>query len=61
MRGLCSVGCAGGPSPADDAAADAQDPDDAAGGEGPPGARRLLPAPPRAQPSVGDAAPRVGD
>jgi hypothetical protein len=30
---------AGGPSPAHDAASDAQDPDDAAGGEGPPRAR----------------------
>ncbi|AQK46487.1 Transcription factor TGA4 [Zea mays] len=45
----------GGPSPADDAAADAQDPDAAAGGQGPPGARRLLPAPPHAQLDVGGA------
>jgi len=62
--GLCSVGCAscaGGPSPADDAAADAQDPDDAAGGQGPPGAGRLLPAPPHAELAVGGAPAGGGD
>jgi hypothetical protein len=53
--------CAGGPSPADDAAADAQDPDDAAGGQGPPGARRLLPAPPHAELAVGGAPAGGGD
>jgi hypothetical protein len=53
--------CAGGPSPADDAATDAQDPDDAAGGQGPAGARRLLPAPPHAELAVGGAPAGGGD
>ena len=53
--------CAGGPSPADDAAADAQDPDDAAGGQGPPGAGRLLPAPPHTELAVGGAPAGGGD
>ena len=61
--GLCSamLCCAGGPSPADDAATDAQDPDDAAGGQGPAGARRLLPAPPHAELAVGGAPAGGGD
>jgi hypothetical protein len=54
------LGDAGRPSSAGDAAEHAQDPHDAAGGEGPPRAGRLLPAPPRAQLALGGAPARVG-
>uniref|UniRef100_A0A453DAA0 Uncharacterized protein n=2 Tax=Aegilops tauschii subsp. strangulata TaxID=200361 RepID=A0A453DAA0_AEGTS len=50
---------AGGPSPAGDAAEHAQDPDDAAGGQGPARAGGLLPAPSRAQHALGGPPARV--
>lgn len=48
------------PSPAGDAAEHVQDPDAAAGGARAPRARRLLPAPPRAQLALGGAPARAG-
>uniref|UniRef100_A0A453DA90 Transcription factor TGA4 n=1 Tax=Aegilops tauschii subsp. strangulata TaxID=200361 RepID=A0A453DA90_AEGTS len=59
LKGIVVVGVAGGPSPAGDAAEHAQDPDDAAGGQGPARAGGLLPAPSRAQHALGGPPARV--
>lgn len=53
--------CAGRSSPAADAAGDAQDPDDAAGGEGAPRAGGLLPALPSAELAMGSSPARFRD